>query len=208
MRIDGRHLLAAAEREEDAADLVKVLDHRAVLNHRVGFADLVDGAGAVQINRTGVDAGVHLQQRHADALEVAVDQGPEAAVSIAVLRTDPGVHDKSPDARDLEDVALEDHLAARDRDVRLQALQERARLFAVRIRDDDARHRAEIGGVLFTQSRHGLRLPGLVRRGEAQPRVGAKGKDVDEVQPADAANLAPCGAAEPSWRITNDDETS
>ena len=58
----------------------------------------------------------------------------------------------------------------------------------------------EIGGVAVAQARDGLRLPRLVRGGEAQPGVGAKGEDVEELQPADAANLAAGGAPEPPWR--------
>ena len=206
--VDGRHLLAATECAQDGADFVKVLDHCAVLNYSVGLSDLVDVAGAVKIDGPGVDTGVNLQQRHADAVEVAVDERPEASVRVAIFRADAGVHHERTDTRNLEDLAFQNDLAAGNGEVRAPLLQERARLCAVGGRHDDARHRQQIGRVAIAQARDGLRLPRLVRGLQAQPGIRAKGDDVEELEPADAVNLAPGGAPQPPWRITNDDETS
>jgi hypothetical protein len=202
------HLLAAAERKQDAPNLVEILDHGAMLNDGVGLPDLVDVAGAVKIDRPGVDTGVDLQQRHADTVEVAVDERPEASVRVAIFRADARVHDERADTRYLEDLGFQNDFAAGNGEVRAPLLQEGARLGAVGRRHEDARHRGQIGGVAVAQARDGLRLPRLVGGIQAQPGIRAKGDDVEELEPADAANLAPGGAPQPPWRITNDDETS
>ena len=192
--VDPWHLLAATEGAQDTADFVEVVDHGAVLNDGVGVTDLVDVAGAVKVDRPGIDTGVNLQQRHADTVEIAVDERPEAAVRVAIFRADARVQDERAHTRNLEDLAFQNDLAAGNGEVRAQLLQERARLRAVRRRHDEARHRGQIDGVAVAQARDGLRLPRLVRGIQAQPGIRAKGDDVEKLEPADAANLAPGGA--------------
>src|SRR5436309_15098529 len=96
----GWHLLAAAQRGEHVADRIEVLRDRPVLNDRVRLLDLVEVVGAVQKNRTRVDSRIDAQQRHADAVEIAPRQRPEAAVRVAVLGADAWMQDERADARE------------------------------------------------------------------------------------------------------------
>ena len=114
-RVDRLHVLAACERRECPADGVQVVDDGPLLNDDVRVAALVVVQVRVQIDRAGVDPVVHAQQRHADAIQVAIRQRPEAAVRVAVLGADPRVQDERAGSWDLEDLLVEQHLAACDR---------------------------------------------------------------------------------------------
>src|SRR5690606_2003711 len=77
---------AGMDLAEPARDRIQVLRHHPALDHRVALAALVVGVAEIAEHRPGIDPGVDAQQGHADALEVAFGQGPEAAVGVAVLR--------------------------------------------------------------------------------------------------------------------------
>src|SRR5256885_3490031 len=202
------HLLAAAERGEDARDRVEVFRDGPVLDDRMRLADLVVAVRAVEEDRARVDPRIDAQQRHADALEVAARQCPEAAVRVAVLGADAGVEHERPHARDAEDRLLEDDLAARDREVWPQPLEELARLARVRRRHDDARNRREVRRIARPQPCDLRSRPRPIAPRQPQSRERAIRDDVEESKPADPSDFALCRAPEPAARITNDDETS
>src|SRR5690242_10363917 len=77
---DRLHLFTAGQRDEHGGNGVEVFRHRAPLNDRVRLLDLVEVVGAVEKDRTGVDARIDAQQRHAYALEIAPCERPETAV--------------------------------------------------------------------------------------------------------------------------------
>src|SRR5262245_20356929 len=97
---------AAGECGEHACNRVEVLRDRAVLNDGVRLFDLVEVTRTVQEDRAGVDAGIHAEKRHADALEIAARQSPEAAVGVPVLRADAWMENERPDPRNAEDGLL------------------------------------------------------------------------------------------------------
>src|SRR5215470_6164284 len=128
--VDGNrgHVFAEGKCGEHARDCVEVLCDRAVLNDCVRLVNLVEVTCAVQEDRAGIDARIHTQQRHADALEVASRQRPETAVRIPVLRADAWMEHERSNSRDAEDGLLQDDFAARDRQVWPQPLEKRTRL--------------------------------------------------------------------------------
>src|SRR4030095_13288039 len=82
---DRPHMFAAAKCGEHTRDRVEVLRDRAVLNDCVRLFDLVEVTRAGREDRAGSYARIHTEQGHADPLEVAARQRPEAAVRIPVL---------------------------------------------------------------------------------------------------------------------------
>lgn len=113
--------------------------------------NLVDRAACLEINRSGVDASVDLQQRHTHATDIPLDERPEAPVCIAIFGADAGMYGKGSDSRDLEDCRLQYEFAARDDDIGLDGLEKCLRLGGVRTRDDNPGNGVEIGRVPGTQ---------------------------------------------------------
>src|SRR3954470_775722 len=74
---DWRQLLSVADRSKRVADRVEVFDHDAVLDDGVRLADFIDLARGLQVHRTGVDTVVDAQERHPDAIVIAIHQRPE-----------------------------------------------------------------------------------------------------------------------------------
>jgi hypothetical protein len=95
-------------------------EHDAILNDGVRFAHFVDVAGRLQIHRARVDAFIDSQQRHANALMIAIDQGPETTMGVAILRADTRMQHKRASGRRVEHFRLQQELAARQQQIGLQ----------------------------------------------------------------------------------------
>lgn len=108
--------------DETFGDGVQVIEDGAMLDDNVGMAEFV--AMEIAEDGSGIDAAVDAEQGHAHALAIAVRKGPEAAMRIAVLRTDSGMHDEGSIRGDGEDFFLEQLFAASNDEVRFAAADE------------------------------------------------------------------------------------
>ena len=205
---DQRDVLAAADRDKDIGDDVEVLSDRTVLNDSVRFLDLVEVVRCVEEDRAGVDAGIDTQQRHADPIEVTPRQRPETPVRIAVLRADARVQNKGAEARDPENRLLEDDLAARDYEIRLQIREKLASFVRVGRRDDDPRHGGNVGRISLPQPSNLRVLPLALTACKPQPCEQPEGDHVKEAEPPNAPDFTPGSTPQPAAWITDDDETS
>lgn len=205
---DDRDVVAPADRKQNPFDGLEILQHDPMLNHDVRFTYFVEVIPRLEIDRPGVDAGIRFEKRHPDAIEIAVDERPETAVGIAILRADARVQHERAGTRHLEDLRLQDHLAARDDEIRLDAHQKVAGLLAVRAGDDDLWNRVEVDGIPSSELADRARFPGGVTPGQTQTCVDSKRDDVEKAQEPDALQLPPRRAYESSASVTNDDETS
>ena len=111
------HLVAVMEREQRSPDGVEVLEHHPVLDDGVRFNDLVHVARGVEVDRTGVDPGIHSKQGHADPLEIAIGERPETPVRIAILGADAGVQHERADPGLFEYLGFQNHFAAGNKEV-------------------------------------------------------------------------------------------
>ncbi len=168
----------------------------------------VEVVGRLQVNRAGVHTPVDPQHRHAHALEVAVGERPEAAMCVAILGADAGMKHEGAYARQLEDLRLQDHLAAGDGDVRLERGEKLARVGRIRGRHHEPRDGVEVRRVAAAEPRDLLFLPGRVAAGERHARIGAERHDIEKLQEADALDLALGRAPARPAAITDEDETS
>lgn len=91
----------------------------------------------------GINTAVDAQQRHAHAIEIAARQGPEAAMGVAILRTNSRMEGIGAMPRELEYFGLQDELAARDDQVRRQRGDERLGPSIVWIRHPQRRDAVE-----------------------------------------------------------------
>lgn len=168
----------------------------------------VDTAAGMEVDRSRINPGIGPQQRHADALEIPVDERPEAPVRVSVFGADARMQNKGADARQRENLGPEDDLAARDGDIGLQPRQELTRGLRVRTRHDDLRHRCEVCGIGRAHPPDGVFSPRRVLSGEAETRIRSERHDIREPQQTDPPNLAPRGAPQPPRPVTDEDETS
>src|SRR2546423_1429769 len=83
-------------------------------------------------DRPRVDAAVDAQQRHPDALEVVVRERPEAAVRVAVFRTNAGMSDEGAVTRNREDTLGNEALAKCKHHVRSTLLEKGPHMGLVR----------------------------------------------------------------------------
>src|SRR5882672_1113572 len=201
-----RDVVAPAEAPEHFRDGVQVLCHRPVLDDRMRLVDLVEGIRSVQEDRSRIDPGIDTKQRHADAVEIAPRQCPEAAVRVSVLGADAGMQHEGSHAGNAEDRLLEDDLAARNREVRPELLEERLRLARVRRRDDDARHATEVCGVAAAQPGDLRGLPGPVAPRKPEACEQPERDDVKEAEPANPPEFTPRGAPLAGWLVPRSEE--
>src|SRR4029453_7518009 len=75
-----RPRLAVTDVDQRSRNRLEVFRHRPVLNDGVRFDALVEFTGRAQVDRAGVDAFIHSQQRGANVLEVSIRERPETAV--------------------------------------------------------------------------------------------------------------------------------
>src|SRR5688572_29812218 len=85
---DDRDVLPPTDRKQNPFDGVEILEHDPVLNHHVRFTHLVEVAPGLQVHGPGVNARVSLEERHSDALEIAIDERPETTVGVAIFGAD------------------------------------------------------------------------------------------------------------------------
>ena len=147
------------------------------------------------------------QQRHADAIEIAVRERPEAAVGVAISGQMPGCSANVPARASANISGLRMNLqraitrsglnAAQERPVRRRCSDSRRRRRGTgRDRRDNARAAAQL-----------LRLPRVVAGAQAQARKRAEGQDVEEAEAARRAETrdARRATAGVAWS-RNDDE--
>src|ERR1051325_11355157 len=77
-----------AQLSKDSGDRLEIRRHGAILNDGVGVSTFVDLAACLEVDGTGVNAPVDLQERHPDTTQVASDKGPETPMRVAVFGTD------------------------------------------------------------------------------------------------------------------------
>ncbi len=82
-----------------------------MLNDNVRITRLVKRAPVVPKDGSGVHALVYLQEGHPNVIQIVLSQSPEAAVCIAVLRTNPWVHDECALRGDQKNAFLQEGLA-------------------------------------------------------------------------------------------------
>src|SRR6266545_1676821 len=132
----------------------------------------------------------HAVVNHERRLRDLVVRVPEAAVRVAVLRTDPRMEDERPGRRQRKDLLAEQALATGQREVGTEPADESRRLGAVRTGG------REHGGLWAERRVRGAQpleragLPGAVLRGEEQPLEQSKGEHVEEAEGPDATDLA------------------
>ena len=81
--------MTVGSRDERVGDSIQVLEDDAVLNHGVWLPHFVERTGGVEQDRAGVDAAIDLEQRHADAGEIAVREGGPSQVFVTPEWPDP-----------------------------------------------------------------------------------------------------------------------
>jgi hypothetical protein len=179
-----------------------------VLNHDVRLSNFVEVAACVQVHWSRVDAGVRLEERHSDAVEIAIDESPEASVRVAVFRTDARMQHERADTRHLQNLGLQDELAARNHQIGSSLFEELARVITIGTVDHDSRNPIELHWIALPELAHCARFPGGIPSGQPQPREDSERHDVEKPPHSDASNLPSRGPPEPPASVTDDDETS
>src|SRR5437868_669 len=101
-------------------DSIQIVEYSPVLDHDVRLFAFVIVAMEVPEYGPGIDSPVDSQQGHSHPFQIMIGECPKAAVGIAILRANSGMHYKRPIPRDCEYLFLEQLLATRDDDIRLR----------------------------------------------------------------------------------------
>ena len=170
----------------------------------MGFPKLVVGVAEVAEDGPRVDARVDAQQSQPDPVEIAVGERPEAAVGVAVLGGDAGMHHERAEWGDREDPLVQQDAASGQHQVGPCVRHETLCLRTVRAARLQPRQVRRQGREATTQLGSLALLPADVVLLESKAVVEPKRKDVQKAERAATPQLPTDALATSRRRLVND----